>query len=57
MSDEKPTFTVEEVDSVAPAPRARVEDVPVPPAERKRDYLDGFLAEKPQGASAGEFFI
>jgi FeS assembly SUF system protein len=48
MNDEKPSFTVEEVDSVNPAPRARVEDVPVP-VERKRDYLDGFLAEKPQG--------
>jgi FeS assembly SUF system protein len=54
MSDQKPTFTVEEVDSVTPAPRARVEDVPVPPVERKRDYLDGFLAEKPQGIDPGQ---
>ena len=54
MSEEKPRFTVEEVDSVTPAPRARVEDVPVPPAERKRDYLDGFLAEKPQGIDPGQ---
>ncbi len=57
MSDQKPTFTVEEVDSVTPAPRARVEDVPVPveqPVERKRDYLDGFLAEKPQDIDPGQ---
>jgi FeS assembly SUF system protein len=54
MNDEKPNFTVEEVDSVTPAPRARVEDVPVPPVERKRDYLDGFLAEKPQGIDPGQ---
>ncbi|KPH57519.1 SUF system Fe-S cluster assembly protein [Novosphingobium aerophilum] len=46
-----PTFTVEEVDSVAPAPRARVDDAPV---ERRRDYLDGFLAEKPQGIDPGQ---
>jgi hypothetical protein len=30
-----------------------VDDIPEPqpeaPAERKRDYLSGFLAEKPQG--------
>ena len=53
MSEEKPRFTVEEVDSVTPAPRARVEDVPVP-VERKRDYLDGFLAEKPQDIDPGQ---
>ena len=41
---------VEEVDSVAPPPKARVDDA----AERKRDYLDGFLSQKPQGASPGE---
>ena len=48
-------FAVEEVAAVSPPPRARVEDAP-PPAEsatdkleRKRDYLEGFLAEKPQG--------
>ncbi len=53
---EEPKFTIEEVDSVAAPPRARVEDAesPVEKLERKRDYLEGFLAEQPQGAAAGE---
>lgn len=51
-------FAVEEVEAAAPPPRARVEDVPAPAtadapasaeAPRRRDYLDGFLAEKPEG--------
>ncbi len=44
---------VEEVDSVAPPPRARVDTTPETPVqtfERKRDYLTGFLAEKPVAA-------
>ncbi len=52
---------VEEVDAVAPPPRARVEvddhGTPVDGAEdggRKPDYLDGFLAQKPAAAPAGE---
>jgi len=55
MSDE-PKFAVEEVDSVATPPRARVEDIEAPAdkLERKRDYLEGFLAEKPQGLAPGE---
>jgi len=55
MSEES-KFTVEEVHSVTPPPRARVEDAEPAAAklERKRDYLDGFLAEQPVGASAGE---
>lgn len=52
MSDDTPSsgpaFTVEEVDAAPPAPRARVDDAVAPVEERKRDYLDGFLAEKPQ---------
>lgn len=54
MSDE-PRFTIEEVDSVAPPPRAKVEDAesPAEKLERKRDYLEGFLAEQPQGVSPG----
>ena len=54
MSDE-PRFTIEEVDSVAPPPRAKVEDAesPAEKLERKRDYLEGFLAEKPQGVAPG----
>ncbi|CDO36637.1 MULTISPECIES: SUF system Fe-S cluster assembly protein [Novosphingobium] len=61
MSDESRKFQVEEVDSATPPPRARVEDAAPPAAEsaadkleRKRDYLEGFLAEKPQGANPGE---
>jgi FeS assembly SUF system protein len=45
---------IEEVDSVAPPPRARVDDAPAESAsaklERKRDYLTGFLAEQPKPA-------
>jgi FeS assembly SUF system protein len=49
-------FTVEEVESVAPPPRARVdvEETPAAKLERKRDYLEGFLAEKPQELAASE---
>lgn len=60
MNDEPRKFQVEEVDTATPPPRARVEDAP-PPAEsaaekleRKRDYLEGFLAEKPKDADPGE---
>jgi FeS assembly SUF system protein len=52
MSDDTPKFAVEEVQAGTPPPRARVEDAPVVETateapERKRDYLEGFLAEKP----------
>lgn len=55
MSDE-PKFTVEEVESASPPPRARVEDAenPAEKLARKRDYLEGFLAEKPAGFSGHE---
>ncbi|MDE2560748.1 MAG: SUF system Fe-S cluster assembly protein [Sphingomonadales bacterium] len=56
MSDD-PKFTVEEVEAVDPAPRAMVDDAQETPAEkleRKRDYLEGFLSETPQGANPGE---
>lgn len=50
----------ESVESAPTPPRARVSDAE-PPAEsagekleRKRDYLEGFLAEKPEGISPGE---
>ena len=48
MSDER-TIRVEEVTSVEAPPKARVEDVETAPEklERKRDYLEGFLAAKP----------
>jgi len=52
---------IEEVEGVEPPRRARVEEAPEPigesPAqmlERKRDYLEGFLAEKPAAAAPGE---
>ncbi len=48
----------EEVDHVAQPRRARVEDVveesPAEKLERKKDYLDGFLKERPQGVSGNE---
>ncbi|HVI99691.1 MAG TPA: SUF system Fe-S cluster assembly protein [Sphingomonas sp.] len=46
-------ITVEEVDAVEAPPRARVEDVRET-FERKRDYLEGFLAQKPEPVSGGE---
>lgn len=55
MSEES-KFIVEEVASVPAPPRAKVEDAETPAEklERKRDYLEGFLAEKPKGAAPGE---
>lgn len=52
----------EQVDAVDKPPKARVDmaiDTTGPESAgeryaRKRDYLDGFLAEKPQGVAAGE---
>ncbi len=48
-------------DVVAKPPRARVSDAPLPEdesagekLERKRDYLEGFLAKKPEGVAPGE---
>jgi FeS assembly SUF system protein len=54
-------FSVEEVDGVAPPPRARGDDASGESApdklaqnlRRKRDYLEGFLAKKPEAAGAG----
>jgi FeS assembly SUF system protein len=37
---------IEEVDSVAPPPKARVDEAPRETLTRKRDYLEGFLAQK-----------
>jgi FeS assembly SUF system protein len=56
MTGEEPKFTVEAVESVAAPPRARVDDAEPAAAklERKRDYLEGFLTERPQGAAPGE---
>lgn len=54
--NEETKIAVEQVDSVPAPPRARVDDAesPAEKLERKRDYLEGFLAEKPSGASPGE---
>ena len=51
MSDNG-SIKVEEVTSVEAPPKARVEDVETAPEklERKRDYLEGFLAAKPAAA-------
>jgi FeS assembly SUF system protein len=50
MNEEGKPFNVEEVDGVDTPPKARVEDAesPAEKLERKKDYLEGFLAQKPQ---------
>lgn len=55
---------VEEVDHIAPPPRARVQDLadeadttpesPIEKLERKKDYLDGFLKERPADVAGNE---
>ncbi|MFN3451255.1 MAG: DUF59 domain-containing protein [Sphingorhabdus sp.] len=48
---------IEEVDSVEKPPRARVENAIETPSEtlaRKKDYLEGFLAQKPAAPSPSE---
>lgn len=56
MQDENRKFEVEEVAGVSPPPRARVEERVDESAgeklERKRDYLEGFLAAKPESTPA-----
>ncbi|MDB5569111.1 MAG: system Fe-S cluster assembly protein [Sphingomonas bacterium] len=47
------SFEVEEVESVTPPPKVRVETA-AEVFDRKRDYLEGFLAQKPQGDPAAE---
>ena len=41
------SFKIEEVESVEQPPKARVQDVVEAPADRQRDYLSGFLSQKP----------
>ncbi len=55
MSEEQ-KIMVEEVDSVSAPPKARVEDAesPAEKLERKKDYLEGFLAQKPASLAPGE---
>jgi FeS assembly SUF system protein len=45
---------IEEVDSVTPPPKARVEDAQTvsEKLERKKDYLEGFLAQRPVPVAA-----
>ncbi|MBO9697989.1 MAG: SUF system Fe-S cluster assembly protein [Sphingopyxis sp.] len=54
MSEDR-MIKVEEVTSVEAPPKARVEDVETAPEklERKRDYLEGFLAAKPAEVAPG----
>jgi FeS assembly SUF system protein len=62
MSGEEAKFTVEEVESVPTPPRARVDldESPADKLTRKKDYLEGFLAEKPlaeaPGAPGGDIY-
>ena len=49
MSDN--SIKIEEVDSVEAPPKARVESA-VETFERKKDYLEGFLAQKPAPVAA-----
>lgn len=59
MSEEQ-KIMIEEVDSVAAPPKARVDDVESAPEtmgeklERKKDYLEGFLAQKPAPVAEGD---
>lgn len=52
MNEER-RIEVEEVDTVATPPRARV-DTARENFERKRDYLEGFLSQKPGDVPKGE---
>jgi len=53
--NEQSRIRIEEVDGVSPPPKARVEDAaPRESFERKKDYLAGFLSEKPAELSGEE---
>ena len=52
--NEQSKIAVEEVDAVTPPPKARVEDATRETFERKRDYLEGFLAKKPEALDGAE---
>ena len=47
------SYEIEEVEGVTPPPKARVETV-AETFERKKDYLEGFLAQTPRTEAAGE---
>jgi FeS assembly SUF system protein len=52
--NEQSRIRVEEVEAVSPPAKARVEDAPREGFERKKDYLTGFLSEKPVTLSGTE---
>ena len=57
--NEQRKIETEEVEGVSPPPKARVSDAVDPPGvaetfARKRDYLEGFLAQQPKEAAAVE---
>jgi FeS assembly SUF system protein len=54
MNEER-KIEVEEVDAVAPPPKARVSDAAAA-LERKRDYLEGFLAQQKPAEPAGDLY-
>jgi FeS assembly SUF system protein len=47
--NEEQRIATEEVEAVTPPPKARVSDT----LERKKDYLEGFLAQQPAAAPTG----
>ena len=53
MNEER-KIEIEEVSAVPPPPKARVEEAPRETFERKRDYLEGFLSQKPAEAGDAE---
>jgi FeS assembly SUF system protein len=54
--NEERKIEVEEVDAVAPPPKARVSDA-ASTFERKRDYLEGFLSkQKPAEPAGGDLY-
>jgi FeS assembly SUF system protein len=53
--NEERKIEVEEVEGVAPPPRARVSDA-VEAFERKRDYLEGFLSKQKPAEPAGDLY-
>jgi FeS assembly SUF system protein len=54
MNEER-RIEIEEVDAVAPPPRARVSEA-VETFGRKRDYLEGFLAQQKPAEPAGDLY-
>jgi FeS assembly SUF system protein len=53
--NEERRIEIDEVDAVAPPPKARVGDA-VETFERKRDYLEGFLAQQKPAEPGGDLY-